>query len=262
MLKDTNDKDAASFPLFYKDPVVLRFEDYRDVGLAPAEDYCFAAEAVAIPICAGEFSMAIRHYPIVFTTGEQAFPVALIAIQKGSNLFVGPDGCWKAGCYVPAYVRGYPFIVMEAADQSRQLLLVDRGCNRFVSSVADRDDALRIFDDVGQPTTTAQNAIDLSCSYSIGSIHSRIFTQALISERLLKSYYADFKLPDGSKHQMSGFQIVDEEAFRALSAATIADWHKKGWLALVTLHLASLQSFQALLDLNAQRANERKALAR
>lgn len=35
----------------------------------------------------------------------------------------------------------------------------------------------------------------------------------------------------------------------------------KGWLDLVVLHLASIRNFQNLLDLNAQRANERKALA-
>lgn len=60
---------------------------------------------------------------------------------------------------------------------------------------------------------------------------------------------------------LNGFWAMDEKAFRALPARTVTDWHAKGWLDLATLHLASLQSFQGLLDLNVQRANERKALA-
>ena len=56
------------------------------------------------------------------------------------------------------------------------------------------------------------------------------------------------------------FQI-DEKAYRAIPAWPLTEWHAKGWLDLVALQLASMRNFQTLLDLNAQRANERKALA-
>ena len=46
-----------------------------------------------------------------------------------------------------------------------------------------------------------------------------------------------------------------------LPDAAVLDWHTKGWLGLISLHLASLQCLHGLLDLNAQRANERRALA-
>lgn len=35
----------------------------------------------------------------------------------------------------------------------------------------------------------------------------------------------------------------------------------KGWLDPVALHFASIRNFQNLLDFNAERTNERKALA-
>ena len=79
--------------------------------------------------------------------------------------------------------------------------------------------------------------------------------------KVLTPYHADFRLPAGTQHQVSGFSAVREKAFRALPAETVTDWHAKCWLDLVALHLASLQNFQGLLDFNAQRANERKALA-
>lgn len=80
---------------------------------------------------------------------------------------------------------------------------------------------------------------------------------------MLEPYHADFRLPDGTLHKVDGFHAVNEQACRALPSRTVTDWHAKGWLGVVVLHLASLQSFQNLLDLNAQRqrASERKALA-
>lgn len=51
MTKDTQaETGTPTLPLFYKDLVLLRFEDHGDVGLAPVADFGFASEAVAIPL--------------------------------------------------------------------------------------------------------------------------------------------------------------------------------------------------------------------
>lgn len=248
-------------PLFYKDPVLLRFEDHGDVGLTPASDFSFARDAIALPLCIGEFMVAMRHFPIVFAMDEQASPIALVAIRKGHNLFVERDGSWKAGGYVPAYVRRYPFIVMETEDRAQQLLTIDRSSDRFVPSVAEAPDAQRLFDETGNPTMAAQTAMAFCHAFHTDYAETVAFGRALIGSKVLEPYHADFRLPNGALHQVNGFHAVNEAAFRALPAKTVAEWHAKGWLALVSLHLASLQCFQNLLDLNAQRANERKALA-
>lgn len=252
---------SAQLPLFYKDPVLLRFEEHGNAGLAPATGFGFAREAVAIPLSTGEFAVAMRHYPIVFAMDEQASPIALVAIKREHNLFVERDGSWTAGSYVPAYVRRYPFITTETPDRSQQLLTVDRGSDRFVSSIADHAGAERLFNDAGGPTTMAQNAMAFCNAYHRDYAATTAFGKALIAAKVLEPYHADFRLPDGSQHQLNGFYAINEKAFRSLSAETVSEWFAKGWLDLVTLHLASLQSFQALLDLNAQRAKERKALA-
>lgn len=252
---------APSLPLFYKDPVLLRFEEHRDVGLVAANDFSFAREAVAIPLCVGEFAVAMRHFPIVFAIDDQASPIALTAIRKEHNLFVEADGSWKAGGYVPAYLRRYPFIVTETEDRTQQLLAVDRGSDRYVASVAERDDAERLFDDVGRPTDAAQSAMAFCNAFHNDYATTVLFGRALLEAKVLMPYHADFRLPDGTMHQLNGFYAVDEKAYRALPARIVADWHAKGWLDLVAMHFASLKSFQNLLDLNAQRANERKALA-
>lgn len=252
---------AQPLPLFYKDPVLLRFEEHGDVGLAPATNFSFAREAVAIPLCIGEFAVAMRHVPIVFAMDGQASPIALVGIKRGHNLFVERDGTWRLGSYVPAYIRRYPFIVTEAADSAQRFLTIDRGSDRFVASAAAHSDAQRLFDEVGEPTATAQSAMAFCQAYHTDYTSTVAFGRALMAAKVLTLYHAEFRLPDGSQYLINGFYVVDEEAFRTLPAKTVAEWHAKGWLHLVTLHLVSQQSFQNLFDLNAQRAKERKALA-
>lgn len=252
---------SPSLPLFYKDPVLLRFEEHGEVGLAPARDLGFARAALAIPLCIGEFAIAQRHYPIVFAMEDDAPPIALVGIRRDDNLFVARDGSWHPGAYVPAYIRRYPFIVTETPDKAQQWLAMDRGSERYVAAASGHADAERLFDAAGQPTAAAQSAMAFCHAYHAEYTATVAFGRALLAAKLLTPYHAQFQLPDGSQHQINGFQSVDEKAFRALPADTVADWHAKGWLDLVTLHLASQGSFQNLLDLNAQRTRERKALA-
>lgn len=252
---------SLSLPLFYKDPVLLRFEDHADFGLVTAANYSFAREAVAIPLCIGEFAVAQRHFPIVFAMDEQASPIALVSIRRDHNLFVDRNGQWHPGAYVPAYLRRYPFIGSDTPDKSGQLLAVDRGAERCVPSVKDHPDAERLFDPAGQPSETARLAMAFCHAFHTDYVGTVEFGRALLDAQVLEPYHADFRLPDGTLHQVNDFYAVNDKAFRALPAKTVEYWHAKGWLDLVTLHRASQQSFQSLLDLNAQRANERKTLA-
>ncbi|MFJ6322008.1 MULTISPECIES: SapC family protein [unclassified Rhizobium] len=252
--------DPADLPLFYKAPVVVCLEHHRDAGLAGMPEYGFCRDAAAIPIVAGEFPAAMRHYPIVFAMDEQASPLALVGIRKGHNLFIERDGGWRSGSYLPAYVRRYPFIVLETPEGG-QLLTIDQASERFTPAGVEQNDDHRIFDAQGQPTQLTRSAMDFCFAFQIDHTHTVTFAQALKSAGLLMPYHADFRLPDGARHLIDGFHAVNEKAFRALPADTVADWHVKGWLALVNFHLASMHSFQNLLDLNAQRATERKALA-
>lgn len=248
-------------PLFYKSPVVLRFDDHGEAGLTTNPSFGFASEAIAIPLCIGEFAVALRHYPIVFGMEDDAPPIALVGIRQNNNLFVTREGNWHLGAYVPAYLRRYPFIVTEIQDETRQFLGIDRESDRFIASASTDQTAARLFDDEGRPTATVQSAIAFCRAYHDGYTITVAFGRALAASRLLKPYHAQFRLPDGALHRVNGFQSVDDKALRSLPTETIADWHSRGWLDLATQHLASLQNFQNLLDLNAQRANERKALA-
>jgi hypothetical protein len=253
-----NPTPEVTLPLFYKQPVLLRFEEHGNSGLAAPHGFAFAREAVAVPLGAGEFRQAIRHYPIVFSSEDTPTPLAVLGVRQGDNLFVDGNGSWQTGTYVPAYVRRYPFIITETPDQTAQLLAIDAQSDRF-AAVGDRTDAIRLFDDAGAPTPAARSAMDLCRSYHDDHLKTAVFVEAIADARLLTPNRAEMQFPDGSRYTLDGFLSVDEVAFRALPHKTVAEWHGKGWLDLIALHMAAQQNWQGLMDMNALRNNKKEA---
>ena len=77
-------------------------------------DFCRAINALAVSV--SEFNAASRDYPIVFSSpddGTSFAPVAVLGIAAGQNLFVNGAGEWDKGCYLPAFVRRYPFCISK-----------------------------------------------------------------------------------------------------------------------------------------------------
>jgi hypothetical protein len=77
------------------------------------------AQTHAIPLTIDEFGLAQRHYPIIFSVGEDSVPLALMGLNEGVNTFIGDDGrMFDAATYVPAYLRRYPFLLARLNPES------------------------------------------------------------------------------------------------------------------------------------------------
>ncbi len=83
---------ATGLPLFYRTPVVLRFEEHRRAALGRTGTFEFTREAAAVPLMIGEFMPAICHHPIVFADAERLIPLAVPGLKQGRNLFLEDDG--------------------------------------------------------------------------------------------------------------------------------------------------------------------------
>ena len=74
----------------------------------------FAANLAVASLGGSEFSQAIATFPIGFIERSPGsyMPVAVLALSKGGNLFVGPGGQWLGG-YIPIVLRRYPFSLIR-----------------------------------------------------------------------------------------------------------------------------------------------------
>ena len=95
------------------------------IAIAPARHARRSSSAQhAIPLTVDEFPLVQRHMPIVFSVGDDPVPLALMGLNEGVNVFVDDDGkLTENRCYVPAYVRRYPFMLARLRPDTDELSL-------------------------------------------------------------------------------------------------------------------------------------------
>lgn len=235
------------FPLFYRAPELLSPPIHGRWRLRDG-DAAFAQGTPFIPIVVGEMAAACASYPIIFGA-EESQPVVVTGIEQ-SNLFVA-DGRWSEDAYVPAYVRRYPFGFIATTNPDGFALAIDGASDRIVRK---GEEGVPLFDG-DAPSDLTKQALAFCDVFQGEAAATRAFSEALRAQDLLIDQRADVTLPDGGHRGIEGFQVVDTEKLAQLPDDVVLDWHRRGWLALVHFHLASLQRFPALL---ARRAGQQK----
>lgn len=232
--------EANPWPLFYREPRVLSSIEHAGWRVRPT-GAGFAAASNSVPVVIGEFAAASRNYPLVFA-GPEHTPLAVLGVEAGRNRFVN-DGAWVENAYVPAYVRRYPFVFVQTGEPDGYVLAIDAGADAVIRS---GDEGNPLFED-GQPSELTRQALQFCDTFTREDQATRLFAAALAEQGLLIERSANIAFADGRRSSVDGFHVVDAERFAALPDAVIVDWHRKGWLALVHFHLASLGRFNDLL---------------
>ena len=230
-----------SLPLFYKKPEVLRADKHKNISLVPEVKFDFARSANSLPINAAEMPRAVRHYPIVFTDTASPFPVAVVGLRQGSNLFIEKDGSWAKGIYAPAYVRRYPFVFMRSATSKTLTLCIERNSSRVMEN---RDNPF--FMD-GKRTDVTQNALKFCQAYEVEHQKTLDVSKLLTKHELFTSNRGTFTLESGEKVSLTGFKVVDEKKLNGLPAEAFEELRAGGALPVIYCHLLSMHSWQNLI---------------
>lgn len=242
-----------NLPPFYESPAILCADEHRNKALLPDQDFRFAAENTAIPLGVSEVALAVRHYPVVFAPGELPVPLAVTGLLTGGNLFIRfNDGGWRAGSYIPGYLKQYPFILGEQLDGDEAPLVLDTASPRVIDAGDDRR-AIRLFDDDGRATQLIDEAIANCVAAHREQAGTIAFARALAESGLLTEGTARIGLPDGRTQTLQGFATVDSRAYRALPDRLLRQWLAAGWLDVIALHLASQHNWSVLVDLFMER---------
>jgi hypothetical protein len=190
-----------------------------------------------------EFPMASAYYPIVFADGPLPVPAAVVGLKNDSNLFVGKDNTWVNGAYLPAYVRRYPFILMDDPDNKQFVLCIDDA-----TDLLKEQGEFPLFEG-DNPSEFTKSAMEFCAALRQQGDATDEFVKALKDHDLLMPNNAEIDARDGSHLQLSGFLIIDPKKFDALPDSVVLQWRKKGWLGLVYAQLLSSHRWQNLVDL-------------
>jgi hypothetical protein len=233
--------------LFYSKPEPLSRDLHGRIGLRRVEKpFGFAAKTNVVPLTVGEFPMAALSYPIIFA-GERYQPLAVMGIGQGTNLFVGEDGAFATGAYIPAYIRRYPFVL--ANDQTRGQLVV---CIDRASSLLGEDCELPFFDEKGEATAYTNGCIEFCNNFETEGRRTESFINLLKELDLFEVKRATMTPanPDGTAGEpqpLAEYFAVSEEKLRALPAEKLKELMENGAVAQVYAHLTSLIGWDRLV---------------
>jgi len=229
--------------MFYENVIPLNRDQHRGLRLKRAAGDCsFAAAAGFVPLAGVEFVQSARDYPILVSGGEQDFaPVALLGLVQGSNLFVDHTGQWAGGCYVPAFVRRYPFVLARSGDDDKYTVCIDDKYKGF-----DNADGEPLFLDDGTESALLRESIAFLQGFLAEMERTRAFMRRLDELGLLVT--RDMQLTDaaGKSFLLRGFRVVDDTRLGALDDAVVLEFHKAGYWPWIYAHLSSLGNIARL----------------
>ncbi len=251
----TDSGQLSGAVLFYSRPEPLSVETHRNLGLRRIDKpFAFAAGSQIVPLAVTEFPIAAISYPIIFA-GARFQPVAVMGINTETNMFIGPDGVFENGVYVPAYIRRYPFVLANDATRGQLVVCIDRAA----PMLGDLPD-LAFFDAKGEPTEYTKGCIKFCNDFETELRRTESFSTMLKDLDLFETRKATYtpSLADGTPCEpqvVAEYFAISEAKLKALPDAKICELLDNGALGQIYAHLVSLIGWDRLIALAIGRRN-------
>ena len=234
----------AQLPLFYKDLMPLNSRDHGTWRARTVDKAAWIGSQHAIPLTVDEFSQAQKHFPIVFSAGDNPVPLALMGLNEGVNVFFDAEGGQVDDAYVPAYIRRYPFLLARLKPDAEEMsLCFDPSCD----VIGEFDDGQELFAD-GQPTEHTKSLLGFCEQFEQAGARTQAFMEELNKAGLLMDGEVAIQQNDKPDHPYiyRGFKMINQEKLRELDAETVKQWNDTGLLPLIYAHLFSLDLMRVI----------------
>jgi hypothetical protein len=234
-------------PLFYNDLLPLNSREHADWKVGPLDDAGFLAKTHAVPLTVEEFIDAQRHFPIVFTVGENPVPIALMGLNDGVNTFMDDNNKLVAGVYIPAYVRRYPFLLARIQPESDELSLC---FDPTVTNISAKVEGEALFSDKVEPTAYTQSILDFCRQFEEAGQRTQAFMKQLDELDIMMDGEVAITRSDqpDTPFVYRGFRMVDEQKLRDLPKDKLEEINKNGMIMLIHAHLFSLNLMRKIFE--------------
>ena len=226
-----------SLPLFYKDLIPLNSQQHATWKTRSTDKATWLVGVNSVPLTVEEFPQAQRHFPIIFTGGDNPIPLALMGMNEGVNVFVEDDGKVTNPIYMPAYARRYPFMLARLRPEAEELSL----CVDPSSDLVGEDVEGEALFDGAEPTETTKNMLKFCENFEIAGSKTANFMAELKKHDLLMDGELNIDINGSQPFNYRGFQMVDETKLREVRGDVLRQWNQNGLLALIYAHLFSLE---------------------
>lgn len=199
---------------------------------------------ISVPLGIGEFYEACKDYPILFTKNQEGdwLAIALLGFND-KNVYLDENRRFKKGKYLPAFLRRYPFVLVQNEGQEGfSLGIEEEALEELTASNQQR----ALFKDDKTPSDLTKNTLDFLVRFQ-GELHAcNAFIKELETWELLVQQSANVLDEEGKAHTINGFFTLNEEKMAHLSEKKKLDIYKKGATPFMTAHLISLSNIRRL----------------
>jgi hypothetical protein len=227
----------VSLPLFYQDLMPLNSRDHGKWHSRPTDKAGWLVGQHAIPLTVEEFPQAARNFPIIFTSGDNPVPLALMGLHEGVNVFVDDEGKLLDDVYVPAYVRRYPFLLAKLTPNAEELSLCFDPTSDLVGEF---DEGQALFDE-DKPSEVTESMLGFCRQFEEAGMRTGAFIEELRKNKLLMDGEVAIQIEGQEQpYVYRGFQMINQEVLREIRGDVLRGWNQSGLLPLVYAHLFSL----------------------
>ena len=234
-----------TLPLFYNDLMPLNSRDHAKWRTKTLDNAEFLKGQHAIPITVDEFVQTQRNFPIVFSSGDNPLPLALMGLNEGVNTFVGDDGKFAEAVYIPAYIRRYPFMLAKLKPDAEDLSLC---FDPSAGVVGEFKDGEELFDKKGEATEATKRILEFCEHFEQAGQRTRVFLEELNKHDLLMDGEIGISTQDNPDKPFvyRGFKMVNQEKLKEIDAKIIGEWQQSGLLMLIHAHIFSLDLMRTI----------------
>ena len=240
----TKAPNTAQLPLLYDSLDALNSGQHSKMKLKKDVTFPQVGKTHAVPVTVEEFTIVQKHYPIIFSAGDNSVPLALLGLNEGVNTFFDDEGRpIDRGAYIPAYLRRYPFMLAKLRPDSDELSLC---FDPSVGAVSEDAEGPALFDG-DQPSETTKSILAFCEQFETAGQRTQAFMEELLKSGLLMDGEVSIQ-PDGADQPFlyRGFRMVDEEKLRDLRGDELRKMSQNGMLPAVYAHLFSLSRIREI----------------
>jgi len=234
----------AQLPLFYNDLMPLNSRDHGTWTARVVDKAKWIGSQHAIPLTVDEFAQAQRHFPIVFSAGDNPVPLALMGLNENVNVFFDAEGAQLDDAYVPAYIRRYPFLLAKLSPEAEDMSLCFDPSTDLLGEFADGQ---ALFTD-GQPSDHTKSLLSFCEQFEQAGARTQAFMEELNKAGLLMEGEVAIQQNDKPEQPYiyRGFKMINQEKLREIDGDQLKTWNEIGLLPLIYAHLFSLDLMRVI----------------
>ncbi len=223
----------------YKNVVVLNETEHKEKGAKSLSSFAYAKKFNSCIIVTDEFYEACKSYPILFAKNSDGWYALALFGLDGKNNFVNRKGDWRKGCYIPAYVRRYPFIYVK--DDKNLFLGID---SAQIIEKSEADERY-FFEEDGSHSAFIEKIIKYLDAFHLQSLATTDFIKRLDNLGVLEESMIT-KTNNDKEDTYGNFWTVNESKLNGLSDDEKISLCKDNSMKLVTAHLISLSNVKRM----------------